>query len=57
MYLAPFSGIYAVGFEQVNVGWVSKLFVDYCIYICLFHEKIANEKKDIIFLEEYLMSY
>ena len=34
--------LYAAVFQQVNAGWVSNVFVDYCIYVCLFNEKYKN---------------
>ena len=38
------SGVFVVGFEQVNGGWVSNVFEDCCIYICLFNKKYKNCK-------------
>ena len=44
VYFAPCSGVYVVGFEKVNVGWFGNIFVDHCIYVCLFDEKYKNSK-------------
>ena len=38
------SGVFVVGFEQVNGGWVSNVFEDCCIYLCLFNKKGKNCK-------------
>ena len=38
------SGVFVVGFEQVNGGWVSNVFEDCCIYLCLFNKKCKNCK-------------
>ena len=38
------SGVFVVGFEQVNGGWVSNVFEDCCVYICLFNKKYKNCK-------------
>ena len=40
VYFAPYSAVYVVGYEQVNRGWFSNVFADYCIYVCSFKEKI-----------------
>ena len=38
LYFALCSGVYVVGSEQVNVGWTGNVFLDYCVYVCLFNE-------------------
>ena len=39
VYFALCSGVYIVGFEQVNTSSVSTVFADYYTYVCFFKEK------------------